>query len=313
MAALAEDQARKDVAAAIEMALDGSAQVPFELISRTKACLAAAKLPAAREVLEDLEPSREDPVVAFTAHLPVLRELEALDDWVSISGDVTGPARHEVVRRFQAGEHAGIVVSIRAGGEGIDLTRASRALMVDREWSPAANDQAIARLDRIGQSGGREGSVSVVVLVADHALDARISELLAAKRREQSIAVDVAVTFGAVEDRRPSELERAAAEAAALVGNTRPEKASGKPRRMARDVRERWAAAALAQLTADDPDHAAERNNVGFNRNDGDFGRKLAAMAADGFTDGQWDAAIKLCQRYTRQVGRCPEEEMATT
>src|SRR3990167_3744741 len=77
------------------------------------------------------------------------------------------------------------------------LTRASRALFVDREWTHAANQQAVDRLHRIGQAS----SVSVTMLVADHTLDRRISELIKQKREHQRTGADVAVVAGEVADR----------------------------------------------------------------------------------------------------------------
>lgn len=69
---------------------------------------------------------------------------------------------------------------------------------------------------------------------------------------------------------------------------------------------ERWAAEALRRLAADDPDHAREKNDVGFNGRDGEFGHSLAEQLARGLTDKQWSAAIRMLRKYHRQVGACP-------
>jgi len=75
---------------------------------------------------------------------------------------------------------------------------------------------------------------------------------------------------------------------------------------------ERWAATALRQLAADDPDRAGEVNGVGFNGRDGEFGHSLAQQLRDRngrLSDKQWAAAIRLCKKYWRQVGKCPEDK----
>lgn len=76
----------------------------------------------------------------------------------------------------------------------------------------------------------------------------------------------------------------------------------------ARTAQEKWAARALATLSAHDPDGATEINGVGFNKTDGDFGHSLNDMLTrrGGLTSKQWNAAIKICGKYWRQVGECP-------
>lgn len=81
------------------------------------------------------------------------------------------------------------------------------------------------------------------------------------------------------------------------------------PLRPAKSTQEKWAARALAILAQNDPDGARILNGVGFNCQDGGIGHSLAAMLAKrgGLTEKQWAAAIKICKKYHRQVGKCPE------
>ena len=71
---------------------------------------------------------------------------------------------------------------------------------------------------------------------------------------------------------------------------------------------EKWAADALAQLTARDGDHARSRNGVGFNKFDSRFGHELAGGVACGLTDNQWAAAVRLLKKYRAQIGSAPSE-----
>jgi len=211
----AEQRARDDVGEALRMVLAGEAAVPFELISRAKALLSAAKLPSCLELLEDLAPSAEDPVVVFSAGAAVVSELGARDGWARIDGEVTGTARQKVIDRFARGELAGVAISIRAGGEGLDglQRRASRAILNDREWTPADNAQAIGRLHRFGQ----QRSVHVYRLIAQHPLDERITELCEEKQATFAEAIDVIAQRGAGTDQK-SMLAVLAEELEAAVG-----------------------------------------------------------------------------------------------
>ena len=71
-----------------------------------------------------------------------------------------------------------LVVSLRAGGTGLNLTAATQVLHYDRWWNPAVEDQATDRAHRIGQLR----TVEVHKLVTAGTLEERIDELLTAKR-----------------------------------------------------------------------------------------------------------------------------------
>lgn len=83
----------------------------------------------------------------------------------------------------------------------------------------------------------------------------------------------------------------------------------GTPRKPANE-REIWAANALVALAGLDPDKAAEKNGVGFNKGDGSIGHYLASQVqGEGLTNGEWQIAIMTCSKYWRQVGRLPSRE----
>lgn len=73
---------------------------------------------------------------------------------------------------------------------------------------------------------------------------------------------------------------------------------------------EAWAQAGIIRLAAMDGDHAAELNDIGFNRYDTEFGHSLAdALKRYGrLSEKQWRAAIRLCLKYRRQLVKAPSD-----
>jgi SNF2 family DNA or RNA helicase len=159
----------------------------FELLSAARAALATAKIPALLELVEDLE-EQEEPCVIFSAHRAPIDALAEREGWAVITGDTSATKRTEIEEKFQRGELRGIGATIAAGGTAITLTRASRMIFVDRDWTPALNEQAEDRIHRIGS----KKPVLYTNLVADHVLDRRIAEVLGRKRALIDASVDAA-------------------------------------------------------------------------------------------------------------------------
>ncbi|WP_406076661.1 DEAD/DEAH box helicase [Micromonospora sp. NBC_00858] len=86
--------------------------------------------------------------------------------------------REELIRRFQAGEVPVFLLSLKAAGAGLTLTRADHVIHYDRWWNPAVEEQATDRAHRIGQTR----PVQVHRLIAQGTLEERIAALLEAKR-----------------------------------------------------------------------------------------------------------------------------------
>lgn len=106
------------------------------------------------------------------------------DEWgwrpAFLHGGMSAKARGEMVEAFQAGrtESPVLVLSLRAGGVGLNLTRASHVFHYDRWWNPAVEDQATDRAYRIGQVR----NVEVHKMICVGTLEERIDEMLRAKR-----------------------------------------------------------------------------------------------------------------------------------
>lgn len=97
-----------------------------------------------------------------------------------LHGGVPKAKRDRMVDHFQAGEGAPLLlVSLKAGGTGLNLTAASRVVHYDRWWNPAVEDQATDRAWRIGQ----QRSVFVHKLVCQGTLEERIAQLIDDKRK----------------------------------------------------------------------------------------------------------------------------------
>jgi hypothetical protein len=96
-----------------------------------------------------------------------------------LHGGVPAARRAELVRSFQAdGGPPVFLLSLKAGGTGLNLTRASHVFHFDRWWNPAVEDQATDRAYRIGQRKG----VQVHTFVTVGTLEERIAEMIEDKR-----------------------------------------------------------------------------------------------------------------------------------
>ena len=117
-----------------------------------------------------------------------------------LHGGTSKPARDEMVSRFQAdGGPPLFLLSLKAGGTGLNLTAANHVVHFDRWWNPAVEDQATDRAFRIGQ----RKNVQVRKLTCVGTLEERIDTLIAQKRgargtdRRQRRAVDHRTRHGA--------------------------------------------------------------------------------------------------------------------
>ena len=99
-------------------------------------------------------------------------------DYLTLTGSTSKEARQRLVKRFQEGEAPVFLISLKAGGVGLNLTAADIVVHFDPWWNVAAEDQATDRAHRIGQT--RE--VSVFKLVAKDTIEERIIEMQQAKR-----------------------------------------------------------------------------------------------------------------------------------
>ena len=144
---------------------------------------------AAFDELTDLILAGGESMLVFTQYTQMATLLQQHLDARGIGslflhGGVPVPRREEMVARFQAGGVPVFLLSLKAGGTGLTLTRATHVLHYDRWWNPAVEDQATDRAYRIGQ----DRPVQVHRLIAEGTLEDRIAALLE-KKRELADAV----------------------------------------------------------------------------------------------------------------------------
>ena len=146
--------------------------------------LSQAKVAAVGEWMQSCEDQAE-PTIVFSEHVQILKKLMQRPGWECFHGGLTSKARDVLVQGFQSGviEH-GMGVSIRAGGEGITLTRARVCGFIDVSWNPAKNNQALARLLRIGAE--IHDSIVAVYFRANHIVDRLVQET----NREKMMIMD---------------------------------------------------------------------------------------------------------------------------
>src|SRR5436305_5241388 len=104
-----------------------------------------------------------------------------------LHGGVTKAQRDRMVERFQEEEHVPpvFVLSLKAGGTGLDLTRASHVFHFDRWWNPAVENQATDRAFRIGQTR----NVQVHKFVCGGTVEEKIDQLIEGKKELASSVV----------------------------------------------------------------------------------------------------------------------------
>ena len=141
-------------------------QILAEIMKLRRACchpslvlpdidLSGAKLAAFEEILDELLENRHKALVfsQFVDHLALLRA--ALERkgvaYQYLDGSTPGPERKQRVDAFQAGHGDVFLISLRAGGLGLNLTAADYVIHMHPWWNPAVEDQATDRAHRIGQ------------------------------------------------------------------------------------------------------------------------------------------------------------------
>ncbi|MEV4313339.1 DEAD/DEAH box helicase [Actinocrispum sp. NPDC049592] len=142
----------------------------------------SGKLELLDELLDTIL-SEDGAVLVFTQYVTMARLLE--DHLTTrgirtqfLHGGTPVPRREEMVDRFQNGSAPVFLLSLKAAGTGLNLTRADHVVHYDRWWNPAVEDQATDRAYRIGQTR----PVQVHRLIAEGTLEDRIADMLRAKK-----------------------------------------------------------------------------------------------------------------------------------
>ncbi|MEU9101281.1 DEAD/DEAH box helicase [Streptomyces sp. NPDC048361] len=142
----------------------------------------SGKLELLDELLDTIV-AEDGAVLVFTQYVRMARLIE---EHLAVRGVPTRflhggtpvERREEMVRSFQDGQVPVFLLSLKAAGTGLNLTRAGHVIHYDRWWNPAVEAQATDRAYRIGQTQ----PVQVHRLIAEGTIEDRIAEMLARKR-----------------------------------------------------------------------------------------------------------------------------------
>jgi superfamily II DNA or RNA helicase len=142
----------------------------------------SSKLQALRELVEELHAEGHRCLIfsQFTRHLGLVRDALVSDGFTLryLDGSTPEAERHTEVDRFQAGDGDAFLISLKAGGTGLNLTAATYVIHLDPWWNPAAEDQASDRTHRIGQ----HNPVTVYRLISTGTVEEAVVQLQASKR-----------------------------------------------------------------------------------------------------------------------------------
>lgn len=142
----------------------------------------SAKMEAFLKLVDELIQNHHRALVfsQFTSHLAIVKEqLDALGiDYKYLDGGTSPTERTERVKSFQEGDMPLFLISLKAGGVGLNLTAADFVIHLDPWWNPAIEDQASDRAYRIGQNK----PVTVYRLIATNTIEEKIIELHQTKK-----------------------------------------------------------------------------------------------------------------------------------
>ncbi|HEY5949919.1 MAG TPA: DEAD/DEAH box helicase [Kofleriaceae bacterium] len=152
--------------------------------------VASSKMQRLLELLEELRGEGHRALVfsQFTSHLALVREEldKASITALYLDGGTPTAMRKTLIDRFQAGEADVFLISLKAGGTGINLTAADYVIHLDPWWNPAVEDQATDRAHRIGQTK----PVTVYRLISRGTVEERILAMHRDKRALVSSVLD---------------------------------------------------------------------------------------------------------------------------
>lgn len=144
--------------------------------------LISSKLQTALDYIEMFR-SKQEKVLVFSQFVGALEEMERILDERKIRYEkIYGETRDRVtpIERFQKDKDTTVfLISLKAGGVGLNLTAANNVILLDDWWNPAVEDQAFARAHRIGQ----KQNVMVFRLICKDTVEEKVLQLQEKKRQ----------------------------------------------------------------------------------------------------------------------------------
>ncbi|PRH77225.1 ATP-dependent helicase, partial [Streptomyces solincola] len=180
----AEGIARRGLIMSLLTSLKQICNHPAQFLKEERARLSgrSGKLALLDELLDTIL-AEQGAVLVFTQYVAMARLITAhlaarAVPCQLLHGSTPIAERERMVDRFQDGEVPVFVLSLKAAGTGLNLTRAGHVVHYDRWWNPAVEEQATDRAYRIGQTQ----PVQVHRLIAEGTVEDRIAELLRSKQ-----------------------------------------------------------------------------------------------------------------------------------
>lgn len=169
----------------------------FALITRLKiVCDGEGKFLRLCSLLESIFAAGES-VLVFTQYAKVARELRAAlaerfgEEFPFLHGALDAAERTDEIERFNAPGARAFLLSLKAGGAGLNLVKATHVVHYDRWWNPAVENQATDRAYRIGQ----RQTVFVHYFITEGTLEERVDGILVRKGRLAGSIVAGGETF----------------------------------------------------------------------------------------------------------------------
>ena len=138
----------------------------------------SSKIAALRDLLTSLSSRVDNRVLIFSQFTSFLSQVgkmmkDAGFEYLYLDGQTPLEERQNLVDSFQAGDSQFFLISLKAGGLGLNLTAANYVILMDPWWNPSIEDQATDRAHRIGQ----ERNVTVIRLVSANTIEEKILKL----------------------------------------------------------------------------------------------------------------------------------------
>ncbi len=142
----------------------------------------SGKIEALKDILEESIEGQHK-VLVFSQFTSVLKNIgkilnEKSMEYCYLDGSMTSNDRMKMVNEFNDGNKNIFLISLKAGGTGLNLTSADIVIHFDPWWNPAVEDQATDRAHRIGQ----KNVVEVIKLISSGTVEEKILELQNSKR-----------------------------------------------------------------------------------------------------------------------------------
>lgn len=143
----------------------------------------SSKIIALVDILKKITPLPWNRIIIFSQFVSFLEQVKLrLDkegtEYQYLDGQTSLTERESLVKRFQNGECQTFLVSLKAGGLGLNLTAANYVILLDPWWNPSIEDQATDRAYRIGQ----KRNVNVIRLISARTIEEKILRLHETKR-----------------------------------------------------------------------------------------------------------------------------------